>query len=394
MSLTSSIAKPFRTTACRETWYYLAVLAIITGGAMFREINLLLVLAGMIAGPLWLSWRMVAANLRGLRAARRVPEGVCAGDPLIVNVELANSRRRGSWAVLAEDQIHRAGQATLRPQVYFPYVGGHQQIQQAYRGRLTERGLYEIGPLRLATRFPFGLLKRTTTVAQRESMVVFPRLGRLTQAWFARHHEAFDGAQQRQQRFARVAGQFYGVRYWRNGDSRRSIHWRSSARQGRLVVRQYEQPRSRDIAVLVELWQPQTPDDEARDRVELAVSFAATVIAELCRKGNANIALATTASPDELLAGPASTALVHDCMRQLALAEAGAGDRLPAMLESVHDRLASSNEIILVSTRAVDLDEPRRCGRLRQDPLLAATMRRVRVIDASSPALGRYFQVE
>jgi uncharacterized protein (DUF58 family) len=323
-----------------------------------------------------------------------MPQGVTAGDLLIVNLALANSRRRGDWAVVVEDQIRRAGRGTLRPHVYFPYIAGRQEMQQTYRGRLTERGLYEIGPLRLSTRFPFGLLKRTTTAAQAESLVVFPRLGRLTQAWLARRHEAFDGAEQRQQRFARVEGQFYGVRYWRNGDSRRSIHWRSSARRGQLVVRQYEQPHNRDIAILVDLWQPAAADANARDHVELAVSFAATVIAELCRKGNATITLATTAAPEEILAGPASTALVRDCMRQLALAEAGSRDGLPALVESAQPRIVGSNEIILVSTREVDLDDSRRFGRLGQDASCAATLRRIRVVNAASPALGRYFQVE
>lgn len=394
MSLSTSLAKPFRTTVCRETWYYLGVLAIVAGAAMFREINLLLVLAGMIAGPLWLNWRMVRSNLRGLRVERRMPQGVRAGDPLTVSLELANSRRRGSWAVTVEDQIRRNGRDALRPRAYFPYAGPRQPTEQTYRAQLTERGLYDVGPLRLSTRFPFGLLKRTILVGGREPLVVLPRLGRLTQAWLARHHEAFEGAGQRQQRFTRVEGQFYGVRYWRNGDSRRSIHWRGSARHGQLVVRQFEQPRNRDVAVLVELWQPPGANDDARDRVELAVSFAATVVMDLCRKGNAAVALATTAAPAEMLGGPCSTGLAHDMLHHLALADAAREDRLPELLENVLNRIAGGNEIILISTRDVDLNDLQRFAGPRQDPSWAATVRRIRVVDASGPTLERFFQVE
>ncbi|MBN1591522.1 MAG: DUF58 domain-containing protein [Pirellulales bacterium] len=394
MSLASSIAKSFRTTICREAWYYLAVLAVIAGAAMFREINLLLVLAGMIAGPLWLSWREVAANLRGLRVSRRMPQSICAGDLLVVHLELVNTRRRGSWAVAVEEPIRRAGRATLQPGVFFSYVGPGQANERSYHGRLTERGRYEIGPVRLSTRFPFGLLKRTTTVGQSESVVVFPRLGRLTQAWLARHHEAFEGDQRHQQRSGRVEGQFYGTRYWRNGDSRRSIDWRSSARRDRLVVRQYEQPHNRDVALVVELWQPVEPSKDDQDRVGLAVSFAATVIADVCRKGDARLSLATTAAPDEPIAGPASTAIMHDCMRQLAVAEADDDDRLPRLLESALDQMGSGHEIIVISTRDVDLDDAGRFGRLRQEASRAAALRRVRVISTSGPTLARYFQVE
>jgi len=37
-----------QTTVCREGWYYLAILAVVAGGATFKEVNLLLILAGML----------------------------------------------------------------------------------------------------------------------------------------------------------------------------------------------------------------------------------------------------------------------------------------------------------------------------------------------------------
>ncbi|NLE40031.1 MAG: DUF58 domain-containing protein [Pirellulaceae bacterium] len=389
-----SRTRPFRTAACRETWYYLFVLAAIAGGAMYREINLLLVLAGMIGGPLFLSWLAVRANLRGIRVSRRLPRGVCAGDLLVVNLELTNASRRGSWAVVVEEQIRQQGSDTLRPRVYFPHVGANDKTERAYRGRLTDRGEYQVGPLRVSTRFPFGLLRCATTVGQSQSMVVYPRLGRLTQAWIARHQEAFEGAQQRQQRFTRVEGQFYGVRYWRNGDSRRSIHWRSSARRGQLVVRQFEQPHSRDVAVIVDPWLPKHPTEDERDRVELAVSFAATVVADLCRQGNAILTLATTVRPDQMIQGPTSTALMHDVMRELAVTRPTARDGLATLLETVLARIDGDHEIILVGTRDVDLEDPSRFKTLGNNPSSAAAIRRARVINVSDPALAKYFQVE
>ena len=394
MAFASFKVKPLRTSVCRETWYYLFVLAVIAGGAMYREINLLMVLAGMIGGPLCLSWLAVRANLRGIRVSRRLPRGVCAGDLLVVNVELTNASRRGSWAVVVEEQIRRRGGHALRPRVYFPHVAAKDKTEGAYRGRLAERGEYQFGPLRVSTRFPFGLLRYSTTVDHGQSVVVYPRLGRLTQAWVARHHEAFEGVPQRQQRFTRVEGQFYGVRYWRNGDSRRSIHWRSSARREQLVVRQFEQPHAGDLAVLLDPWQPKQPTDDDRDHVELAVSFTASVVAELFRKGNAAFSLATTVRPDRLIQGPTSTALMHDVMRELAVTRPIAQDRLAALLETVLDRIDGDHEIVVVSTREVDLTDPTRFASLVNDPSKAAALRRIRLVNVSDPALGRYFQAE
>ena len=74
-----------QTTICREGWYYLLILAVVFGGAMFKEVNLLLILAGMLLGPLLLNWQAVGTNLRGLRIERKLPPGLSAGDRLSVS---------------------------------------------------------------------------------------------------------------------------------------------------------------------------------------------------------------------------------------------------------------------------------------------------------------------
>ena len=97
-----------RTVLCREGWYYILVLGVVVGGALMREINLLVVIAGMMFGPLLYNWREVVASIRRLEAERRLPEAICAGDLLVVDVRLHNSSRRyGGWAVVVEDQVRR-----------------------------------------------------------------------------------------------------------------------------------------------------------------------------------------------------------------------------------------------------------------------------------------------
>ena len=82
-----------RTTIRREGWFYLLIVAVVFGGAMFKEVNLLLILAGMLLGPVLLNWQTVGANLRGLHVARKLPRGLSAGDRLSVSLTLMNARR-------------------------------------------------------------------------------------------------------------------------------------------------------------------------------------------------------------------------------------------------------------------------------------------------------------
>jgi uncharacterized protein (DUF58 family) len=392
------VARQRRTTICREGWYYLLVLTLVLGGAMLRELNLLLVVAGLLLGPLLFNWRSVVHALRGLEVQRKVPQGVCAGDLLVANVSLHNKRRRiGSWAVVVEDQVQRESDGVceppLRPSVLFPYVAAGGSSRGVYRGRLVRRGRYRLGPLKVSSRFPFGLFCRTILVGKTDTLTVFPRLGRLAEGWVARQHEAFEGTHRRERRHG-PDGDFYGLRPWRSGDSRRWIHWRSSARVGTLVVRQFEQPRTRDAAVLLDLWQPEQPAAADLENVEMAVSFAATVVTDLCRTGGGTLLFGAPGRPPELASGPASLVLLQDVMRRLAALEARSADDLPELLDHALREIAPGSDIILVSTRAVDLGDTVRFAALHADPARRALARRIRCVDASSDELAQYFQPE
>jgi uncharacterized protein (DUF58 family) len=393
-----------RTLITHEGLYYLLVLVLVFGGALARGVNLLLVLAGMLAGPLLLSRFMAVITLRGLSVRRRLPQGICAGDLLMANVVVTNTRRRlSSWAVVVEDPVRREpaganGRRQRNPQtteaaVLFPFVPAGEERKGVYRGRLMERGRYRMGPLRLSTRFPFGLFCHRIPLASATTLTVYPRLGRLTRGWIARHHQSFAGTDRRERRPG-VDGDFFGVRPWRPGDSRRWIHWRTSARRGELVVRQFEQPRNRDVAVLLDLWQPEQPGPKHRDNLELAVSFAATVVAELCRKGGSDVYLGMVDPEPRISGGPASAVLQQNLMERLALVEGRSREATADLLEQALRQVEPGTEIVLIATRPTDLADTARFGGLWADPAGRRTLGQVRVIDTSNEELGQYFQID
>ncbi len=368
------------------------------------EVNLLLILAGMLAGPVVLGWWATGRSLKRLKVQRRVPESVCAGDLIVGQIKVRNERaRQGSWALLVEDSLERIGNSDANgrrsppqrvcPAVLFPYVPAGDSRRATYRGRLPQRGKYRLGPLRLSTRFPFGLVRKTLAVGNHEILTVYPRLGRLTRRWTARHHEAFSGTHRRERRHG-SEGDFFGVRPWQPGDPMRWIHWRSTARVGAPMVRQFEQPRNRDVAVVVELWQPASPEPADRENVELAVSFAATVVADLCRRGGSDLLLATPADLPHISRGPASAALMHTMMEQLSMVEAHADDRLPEVLDAALRRVDSGMEVVLVSTRPVCVAATGRFAAVAADPARRAALRRTRVVDASHPDLEAYYRAD
>jgi uncharacterized protein (DUF58 family) len=168
------------------------------------------------------------------------------------------------------------------------------------------------------------------------------------------------------------------------------------------MVRQFEQPHSRDAAIVLDLWQPAEGETGAAGRpalrvaenVELAVSFAATLAAELCRRGNSDVFLVAADPEPRVSGGPGSAALLQDLMERLALVDAQSGDRVPELLQLAVAQIEPGTEIVLVSTRPIDLTRAEYAGKLPADVARRSAAPRLRVIDTSSADLARFFQPE
>jgi uncharacterized protein (DUF58 family) len=386
------------TSICREGWYYLFVLVFVISGGLLRDINLLMVVAGMMLGPLLYNWRSVVVSLRELSIERNLPEGICAGDTLSVSLRLENHRRRrDSWSLVVEDQIvQEAGASDERATatVLFAHLPAGASQRQTYHGRLMHRGRYRFDSLQVSTAFPIGLVRRTTKFAADDTFYVFPRLGRLTRRWSQMRAEATIGARRAGARQGAMEGDFLALRDWRPGDSRRWIHWRTTARRGNVVVRQFEQQRNEDLVLLVDLWQPDEPDETQRERIEAAVSFAATAIEDLCRRGGSQLVLGVTAREPFSLHGQGSMGLLSEAMQQLAVVQAGGEDRLAEQCSEALEHAGSGATIAIISTRPVDLSDQARFGRLTEFAVGELAARKVLLLDVGGDALAEYFTME
>ncbi len=345
-----------RTRLTREGWYYLILLLCIAVNGSIKQVNLMLVIAGMMVGALYFNWHGVRSMLRKLRIRRRLPESVEAGETLVV--ELLAASPITCMAVIVEDAIRAQADAHRNGQphglVAFPRIAGGQTTRGEYRVVFDERGQYEFGPLWATTRHPFGLVSRRVRLTEKSRLLVLPRLGRMTARW-SRRAQAVDYGSHRPVRRPGVAeGDFFGLRDWQAGDSRRLIHWRTSARRGGLMVRQFEQPQNESLTLLVELWQPETLKSEhavERERIELAIRFAATAVVEACRRGGSSLTVITAGRKIETFAGGGSKALARDILRHLALVAAGSDDRRAELLERGAEARKAGGRVVLVTTR-------------------------------------------
>jgi len=383
-------------TVTIEGLAFIVMLGFVLAGSLVRQINLLLALFALMAGLPLMNALLVRATLRRLHVSRRIPRNVNAGDLLMAELDLENRRRRlPSWAVTIEDEIRRqdasADDEPIAAKALCAFVPARATVKQSYRGRLMRRGRYQFGPLKLTTRFPFGLMRSSVTIDQPQTLLVFPRLGRLTRRWQRLQQHSDLGTNNVERRQGLVEGDFYGLREWRRGDSRRWIHWRTSARRTTPVVRQFEQQRNQDLALIVELWRPARPTAAQVNNVELAISFAASIVSDVCRRGGRTLWIAIAAREPRFNTGPTSLALTREVMESLAVAEGTSSDTLPDALSTTLSQVRAGTNAIVISTRPVDWTDTERFARLWSNPRERAWMGRLQRIDISQAGLSDYF---
>lgn len=139
------------------------------------------------------------------------------------------------------------------------------------------RGVVPVGPARTVRADPIGLMRREIVWSGTSLLHVHPRTAAIAalSTGFVRDLE---GSPTRDLTVSDIA--FHALREYVPGDDRRYIHWRSSAKTGTFMVRQFEETRRSRLMVLLDL-DPHSYDDE--EEFELAVSAAASVGARAIR---------------------------------------------------------------------------------------------------------------
>jgi uncharacterized protein (DUF58 family) len=383
----------------REGVMYILVWLGLLATGLYQQINLILLVAGLAAGPIVGSIFASAAMLRRLRVTRRVPPYVFSGEPLPIDYTLENDRPwTAALALVIEDDLVPldrtvSGSGSLTPSVFFARVPARERARVRWQGPSPRRGKYRFRTMDLVTRSPFGLLERRVTLFESDTVIVYPRVGQLSRRWHLIQRQASET--RRGLRHDRSAQQqeYHGLRDYRPGDSPRWIHWRTSARLGKPMVKEFEQLNEQDLAILLDPWLPRTKvTTEQREALEQAIQFAATVCLETCRQQGRRLLLGWTGPTPGVRQGPSSVKLLHELLEQLAVMRPSTEGTLASLFDAVPPSTLREAILIVVSTRPINLiEEAERSARLSGGSA-RGLMSRVVLFDASRGDLNDLVQ--
>ncbi len=347
-----------RTRFIRETISYAFGVGSVAAIALIREVNLLVFITGLLLVPLLINSYLARASLWRITAKRRLPEGVCAGESCIVEIEVEHPRRMtAAWTLMLKDQFHLVEPLSLAsfdaPAVITVLAQSKEPnvVKAAYRISANRRGRYRFGPLEASTRYPLGFVESRVKWIEEEDWRVLPRLGFLLPAWRMEVETLRQGEKKSHSRRGFVEGEFHGLRQWRDGDSRRWIHWRTSARAGRLMVRQFERQQNQDLILLLDPWSPLKGGLDDCAAVELAISFVATAIDDLCKQGAHRLCLLVNAQKPLIWTGVTSHIALEELLSELSTLEPTQSETELAFPDEFRSYAADGTPIIRVTSR-------------------------------------------
>jgi uncharacterized protein (DUF58 family) len=230
----------------------------------------------LMLGPFIINTWAAFTMLQHLAVQRLLPGRVMAGEPFTVEVTLKNRKTWLSIWMMRVSDVLGSRDERLSVDVHFPRVSPESEDRQRYRCLLTQRGRYDFGPVTVRASFPFGLIERGVVMPADDTLLVYPRIGRLHPNWRRRLMQAQELVSEMRPRSGPFDDDFHKLREYRAGDDPRAIHWKTSARRNELMVREYRESRDRSLIVLLDAWLPTVGTEDDRRRVELGISFAAT----------------------------------------------------------------------------------------------------------------------
>lgn len=319
----------------RDGGWFILVLVGILVVALNTGNNQLYLLLGMLLTLVLSSWLLSEISLRGIVPRRQPPPRVHANHPFLMGIVLRNEKRRfPSFSIEVEDLCD---DQVVDKRCYFLKIPSGRTQQTSYRHSLPRRGRYVFTAFRISTKFPFALFRASRYVEHKSEIIVYPALlslSHLPQALLSAAGEQTVGKLGRR-------GAFHALRELRSGDDPRDIHWKSSARRQRLMVREYEDEAVQQVTLYVDNALPaaDAKDPQAQADLERVISWAASLGAYYLEHGYAVALIVRSTAP--ALAVLHSPSSLSRLLTTLALLETVTPEvpfqtapRLPSMLGS------------------------------------------------------------
>lgn len=297
------------------------------------QVGWLYVMSALLVGTVLASGWLSRFVLRGISGDRKV--GETAGSDLYESDEVNISLRLRKYGRLGGAQIRlseccplAAPESAQREiNLFIPSIPAGGAVQFDYTVTVDRRGLFTFPALEAQTSAPFGFFRHRRVVDVPSPTLVYPEVRPL------RRFDLLDRrtAPQITREKAGLGYEAIGVRPYQPGDSPRQIHWRSVARTGELISKEFADETQPGLTLALDVYNhPYAATDNKHTPFEWAVKIAASIGDYAARRDHP---LSLLADP-EVLPVPGSPVAWLGLLQYLARIQAAGSSTLAQVLSN------------------------------------------------------------
>lgn len=275
----------------RRAWTLLTLAALFYFLANQTQVGWLYLISNGLLGLLLVAWLYGLRALRPLRGSRGLAKGGAGEgdpldppafheeDPLTVTLELHNPAARALFALQGTERCPVAPPREEEQPFFVPHLFRGERATLRYATRCDRRGPHRFPAVEIRSAGPFGLFRARRRLEIPTELLVLPFYHPL------RRLPALESraAPQRQSPRVGSGGEVIGTREYRPGDSPRTVHWRSSARTGRLIVKEFAREEEPALTVALDLFP--AGEEGKHSPFETAIRVAASLAFYASQKG-------------------------------------------------------------------------------------------------------------
>jgi len=304
-----------------------------------------------------LAWLLLTYFTAHLQLSRKMISRVTEDDQLEVSAQIRNLSFLPVFNFVLEDNFSGTPKNQEKKSFFVSYLGLKSSCVINYDYLCFKRGEYKLGPFVVYFFDPFNLFFFKRIFYVYSSVVVypqifkiekFPALTRSVLPWFGIETARSSGDDD----------EFYGVREYKDGESVKKIHWISSARKNKLIVKQFQLQSFFGTTIIFNLEKAENLGEGKESVAEYIIKIAASVAHYLTEKG---VSIELLAHVGEIVHLPFNKGQEHleSILRVLAVAQAESRISFREAFEEFARYIPNDSSLVAVISDQDYVDLPR-----------------------------------
>jgi len=281
-----------------------------------------------------------------LSLVRRTMAKLEEDDILEIETVIGNNSFLPILNFVLEDHLTCATLKERKKKFLLEYLGPRSTLSLKYRCQCPRRGRYEIGPFSIYLFDPWGLFFFKKSFFLYSELYVYPRtfnipkfppLVKGTVPWFGIETSRVSGDED----------EFYGIREYKPGDPIKRIHWLSTAKKNKLIVKQFQRQVFFRATIIFNLDKDKNFGEGKESVAEYIIKIAASVAKYFIER---NVSLELIAHIGEIAHIPFNKGPEHleDIFRFLTIAQAESRISLNEVFQEFAPYIPNDSSLIVI----------------------------------------------